>query len=239
MLSIIIPALNEEKYIGGILKSLKLQTFHDYEIIVADAGSTDATRQIAESFGCRIVHGGSPARGRNEGAKEASGEIFLFLDADNFLPAQDFLEKVLRRFREKKAQVASFPIYPADNPIDKSIYSIYNAWVSITQKFLPHATNSIMVAREVHFRIGGFDEEIKLAEDHDYARRAARCGRFIFISGSPIFTSSRRFERDGRIPTYLKYLLAGIYILLVGPIKSNIFNYHLGGFFKKGKGGHD
>ncbi len=237
MLSIIIPAVNEENYIGAILKSIKAQTFQDCEIIVADAGSSDRTVQIAKEFGCRVTSGGSPARGRNQGAEAALGEIFLFLDADNHLPDRDFLEKAVRQFREKKLAVASFPIYPADNPIDKSIYFIYNVWVDITQKFLPHATNSIMVTRDVHFQIGGFDEEIKLAEDHDYARRAACRGRFGFIKGSPIFTSSRRFERDGRLLTYLKYLLAGIYIMLAGPIKSDIFNYHLGGFFKKEKGG--
>jgi len=66
--SIIIPALNEEKTLPVLLDSIKAQDFSDYEVIVADANSKDRTREIAAEYGCRVVDGGLPAVGRNAGA---------------------------------------------------------------------------------------------------------------------------------------------------------------------------
>ena len=85
-LSIVIPAKNEEKYLPKLLASVKKQSFKDYEIIVADNNSKDKTKEIAKSYGCKIVKGGLPGKGRNAGAKIAKGEIILFLDADVILP---------------------------------------------------------------------------------------------------------------------------------------------------------
>ena len=81
-LSIIIPTYNEENYLPLLLKSIQAQNFSDYEIIIADAGSQDRTREIARDADCRVVDGGLPAVGRNRGAESAQGEYLLFLDAD-------------------------------------------------------------------------------------------------------------------------------------------------------------
>ena len=95
MISIIIPTLNEEKYLPLLLASIKNQAFKEYEIILADAGSKDRTVEIAKQYGCRIIPGGSPSKGRNEGAKVAKGELLFFIDADAVLPPK-FFEKSLR-----------------------------------------------------------------------------------------------------------------------------------------------
>jgi len=225
MLSIIIPTLNEEKYLPLLLCSIKKQEFRDYEIIVADADSSDKTRAIAQSFGCKIIKGGIPARGRNEGAKIAKGNKFLFFDADNIYLPKNFFQILLNEFEKRKLDVASFPIYPQGNGFDKFAYRLYNFWVKSVQKFFPYATNSILARREIHKKIGGFDEQITIAEDHDYAKRAVKVGRFGFIKTEPVLTSIRRFERDGRFKTYSKYLLAGFYMGIFGPVKKDIFKY--------------
>jgi glycosyltransferase involved in cell wall biosynthesis len=225
MLSIIIPTLNEQEYLPFLLKGIKKQNFKDYEIIVADGGSDDKTVEIARDFGCKVVRGGLPGRGRNEGAKKAEGDLFLFIDADNKILRKDFLDKLLFEFKERNLGSASFPIYPNGIKFDKFAYWIYNLWVKLTQRFLPHATGAILVKKEVHFAIGGFDEEIKLAEDHEYARRAGKKELFGFIDIEPVLFSSRRFEIEGRLKAYSKYVLAGIYMLFFGPIKSDIFKY--------------
>jgi glycosyltransferase involved in cell wall biosynthesis len=224
MLSIIIPALNEEKYLPLLLKEIKKQNFNgDYEIIVADAGSQDKTVEITKSFGCKIVKGGLPAKGRNEGAKIAKGDTLLFMDADNVFLPEKFLEKLLAEFKRKKLGVASFPIYSNSKKIDKILYGIYNNFVNLTQ--IPYATNSVLVKKEIFAKVGGFDEEIKIGEDHYFAKMAAKFDKFGFIKTEPVLTSSRRFERDGRLKTYLKYIFAGIYMFFFGPIKKSIFKY--------------
>ena len=225
MLSIIIPTLNEERYLTRLLSEIKKQTFKDYEIIVADAGSTDKTLEIAKSFGCRITKGGLPAKGRNEGAKVAKGDVFLFCDADNVYFPENFLEKLLKEFQRRNLDIASFPIYVDGNCFDKLALLVYNFWANITQNFLPHAFNSILVKREIHEFIGGFNEEIKLAEDQSYVRKASKFGKFGFIKIKPILTSARRYEKEGRLKSYFKYLLAGVYLFFIGDIKTDIFKY--------------
>ena len=259
MLSIIIPTLNEEKYLPLLLKEIKKQkvdehsfiskprdsgaklrksakhssvsthrsarVFNDYEIIVADAGSIDRTLEIAKEYGCRIVPGGLPARGRNEGAKVAQGDTLLFMDADNIFLPEKFLENLLEEFKKRKLDIASFPIYPQGNGFDKFAYGLYNNWVNLTQRFFAYATNAVLVRKKIHQKIGGFDEEIKIAEDHDFAKRASKVGKFGFIKTKPVLTSLRRFERDGRFKTYLKYFLAGVYMFFLGPVKSDILKY--------------
>jgi len=233
MLSIIIPALNEEKYLPILLREIKKQDFEDYEIIVADADSQDRTAEIAKSFGCKITKGGLPAKGRNEGAKIAKGDIFLFLDADNIYLPDNFLTDLLSEFKKRKLSVASFTICPDGNSFDRFAYSVYNFYVKLTQKFFAFATNAVLVKREIFRKINGFDEEIKIGEDHDFAKRAAKIGMFGFIETEPVLTSARRFERDGRFKTYLKYLLAGIYTSFLGPVKSDIFKYKFDGLTNK------
>src|SRR4030042_5447498 len=108
MLSIIIPTLNEEKYLPLLLKSIKEQNFsQDYELIVADAGSKDRTIEIAKSFGCKVIRGGLPAFGRNAGVRAAKGDLFLFLYSDILLSAK-FLENSLLEFKKRKLAVASY-----------------------------------------------------------------------------------------------------------------------------------
>jgi glycosyltransferase involved in cell wall biosynthesis len=224
MLSIIIPTLNEEKYLPILLKSILNQSGSSvFEIIVADAGSSDETIEIAESFGCKIVKGGMPAKGRNEGAKIAKGEYLLFTDADNIYSQADFLENLITDFKKRSLDVASFSICPNGKKIDNIFYGIYNTFVNITQ--IPHGTNSILVKKEIYDIIGGFDEEIKIGEDHYFVKKAALHGKFGFIKTKPVMTSSRRLEKEGRLKTYAKYVLAGIYMSILGPIKTDIFKY--------------
>src|SRR6266702_7918120 len=95
--SIVIPTLNEEKYLPRLLMSIREQTVPPAEVIVADADSIDKTKQIAKSFGCIVTKGGYLPTGRNNGAKLATSELILFLDADVMLPA-DFLQKTVKEF---------------------------------------------------------------------------------------------------------------------------------------------
>ncbi len=231
-LSIIIPCKDEEELLPRLLKSIKKQTFTDYEIIVADAHSSDGTRKVAESFGARVVEGGMPGPGRNRGALEAKGDLLFFLDADVILASSHYLEDALKEFDEQKADVATCDIRPvSDKTIDHALYGAYNAYAKLTEDILPHAAGMcILVRRHTHEGIKGFDEEVVLAEDMDYVRRAAKEGhRFKVLQSHPIHTSVRRLEKDGRWGIAFKYTFGELWLLFRGPFKKMPFKYEMGG----------
>lgn len=225
-LSIIIPTLNEENHLPHLLKSVRAQKFLDYEIIVADAGSKDKTVKIAKKYGCKIVPGGLPAKGRNEGAKIAKGSLFLFLDADSGLP-DDFLKDALAEFERRKLKITGSLIIPKeDGKLGHFVFKFfYNLPILLMEKILPHTAMGILIDREIFEKIGGFDEAIKLAEDHDLARRAKKEGKFGILRSSKIFVSDRRFREDGWIRTYSKFVACELHMIFIGPIKTDIFKY--------------
>lgn len=225
MLSIIVPTLNEEKYLPLLFEQIKKQDYRDYEVVVADAGSTDKTLEIVREYGHRLVPGGTVAQGRNRGAKAAKGELLLFMDADNIYLPGDFFSLLVKEFEEKRCDIATFPMYIDGNKVDKVVFKVYNWWVKSFQRFKAYASNSMIVKKGVFEKIGGFDETIRLAEDHDFARRAAKVGKFRFIEIDPVLASSRRMDKEGRIKIYSKYILAAIYMETFGPIRSDLFRY--------------
>jgi glycosyltransferase involved in cell wall biosynthesis len=226
MLSIIIPTLNEEHHLPRLLDSIAMQEYTDYEIIVADAGSQDATVTLAKERGCRVVPGGVLTVGRNNGAREARGDILLFLDADVVLWEATFLWDVLAEFTRRWLGVAGVKLIPdSDKFIDKLAYNIYARTAVVTQNILAHAAAAIIAKKSVHEAIGWFDEEIIFVEDHPYVRAASKVAKFGFIKKEFVLVSVRRYDKDGRWRTFTKYIIAGIYITLIGPIKSDIFHY--------------
>ncbi|MBI2523565.1 glycosyltransferase [Candidatus Woesearchaeota archaeon] len=228
MLSIIIPTLNEERYLPKILDSIKKQNFKDYEIIVADFNSKDKTRQIAKKYGCRITKGGLPAAARNNGAKVAKGDILFFIDADCIVK-KFFLQKSLNEIKNKNLDAAGCCARPLSNKaIDNIVFAFFNFWICIAQFFYPNAAFGIFCKKDLHRKIKGFDETIKLSEDMDYAKRAGKYGRFRILKGVKIYASVRRFEEEGRLGLIVKLFLSGCYRLLFGEIKTNMFKYGFG-----------
>lgn len=231
LLSIIIPTLNEEKNLPTLLETIATQTFRDFEVVVADSLATqDATRAIATKHGCRIVDGGSVSQGRNNGAAAALGSVFLFLDADVALPNQFFLEDTVNEFIARDLDLASCRVRTLDgDKYDKLLHGLYNVYSVAVGKILPHIPGfCFFIKRSVYEAVGGFDVDIKLAEDHDLARRGSKIGTFGFLFTQCIPVSTRRFERDGKFVTAIKYVLCELHMLTLGPVKSNIFKYSWG-----------
>lgn len=228
MISIIIPTLNEEKLLPLLLNSVKSQNFNDYEIILADAGSKDKTLEIARENNCIIIPGGLPAKGRNEGAKIAKGDIFFFLDADAILP-NDFFEKALNEFNKRNLELASFCLILTPQKIFSLLFLnvFYNKPIILLEKLLPHAAMGIFCKKELFKKLGGYDEDVKLAEDHYLARQAKKLfkARFGIIRSVKIFVSDRRFKTDGWFSVGLRYFFCELYMIFIGPVKSNIFDY--------------
>jgi len=235
MLSIVIPTKNEEEHLPILLASIKAQTMQPAEIIVADAHSTDKTREIAASYGAKIIDGGMPSVGRNLGAAVATSDIVLFLDADVELRDTSFLEKSVGEFMERNLGLATCDVFPlTDAFIDHFLHKAYNKYVRAWGSVFPHAPGFCMfVRRDLHDKLGGFDETVVFCEDHDYAQRFTEFGTFGFLKSTKIPVSIRRLDRDGRMKIAMKYLLAELHIAFVGPIRSDRFHYTFGHDKKK------
>ncbi len=228
--SLIIPTKNEEDFLPILLQSIRAQTVQPHEVIIADAGSTDATKNIAKEWGATVVAGGLPGPGRNSGAKHATGDILLFLDADVVMPESTFLEKAIEEFTERNLDIATADVLlPEGKSYDKVTHEFYNVYARLWGSVHPHAPGfCIFVKRKIHEEIGGFDETVTFCEDHDYARRASKRGSFGFLNAVRIAVTTRRQERDGRFSMALKYVLAEMHILLLGPIRHDRFKYGFG-----------
>ncbi|MEN6574016.1 MJ1255/VC2487 family glycosyltransferase [Methanobacterium aggregans] len=213
-LSIIIPTHNEEEYLPKLLESIKNQNFQDdYEVIVADASSTDRTREIAESYNSRVVEGGLPALGRNRGAEASSGEYLLFLDSDVIL-TEGYLESALEEFMENDLGIAITQMIPlSDSRIDKISHDFANFFMRSVESIKPHGAGcyGILTRRDLHDAVGGFDEAIDFGEDTDYIEKIAKISSFKVLRRPKLLVSIRRLEKEGRKAIAFKYAKSTIY----------------------------
>ena len=230
-LTVIIPALNEAHTLPGLLAALHAQDRPPDEIIVADAGSTDGTPALALAAGARVVPGGRPGPGRNAGARAATGDLFLFLDSD-VLPGPEFIANALTEFESGGNGVATTLNAPlSDSTSDQIIMEATNLYLQVVQHISPHAPGyCIFCRRAIHEAIGGFDEKVKLAEDHNYVQRAAQLGQFAVLTHACLAVSMRRIEKEGLARLAFKYLWCEMYALAGKPIYSTPFEYEFGAF---------
>ncbi|OHD71394.1 MAG: hypothetical protein A2W19_10355 [Spirochaetes bacterium RBG_16_49_21] len=233
-ISVIIPALNEEKYLPQLLESLRKQTFQDFEIIVSDAGSGDKTVPIAQQYGARVVRGGLPAAGRNAGARASTGEFFFFLDADIILP-KNFLENALQEMENKYYDIASCEFKPLSSQLpDRFIHRLIYTIIRLERRFNPEVFGfCILVSRRLFERINGFDESVILAEDCEFVKRASRFRPLEFLDSTFVRVSVRRFVKEGRLGFMLKGIRISLYRIFKGEIRSDIIRYEFGNYDKK------
>lgn len=230
--SIIIPTLNEERYLPRLLEAIKKQGYRLVEVIVADWNSKDRTVSIARGAGCRVVECKMAGIGhaRNVGAAAAEGGILFFLDADVVLPT-GALKKIVKGFQKRNLGIATCTMIPISKKIaDKILHGVANR-IMIVMQFTPWPYIPgfcILVKRSVHKKIGGFDEMLKLAEDHDYVIRARKYGKFRVLADVKIYVSTRRLEKEGRLRLIGKYFFSEIYRVFGGKIKKDIFKYEFG-----------
>lgn len=218
-LSIVIPALNEEKALPELLKCLERQTLDkkDFEVIVADANSTDKTAEIAKSFGAKVVEGGTAAVGRNNGAKIAKADILVFLDADVQFD-DDFLERALEKFQKHKLDVAAaFLKVKLTFLISYFFNNMGDNFARFIRQFgrNPVACGDfIMCKKEVLEKVQGFDEKMVFGEDNDFLQRAVRKKSKYRVMKISYSNSPRRIKKVGILMMILSFILFSLAAML-------------------------
>jgi len=224
--SFIIPALNEEKRIPILINSIRnLDKNFNYEIIVADNNSTDKTREIAEAMGATVIRIGKDApktiaNVRNTGASIASGEIFIFCDADTGIQDPNkLLSEVFLVFENHKiiGGAPCISIFP-DETIwkDKISHFFINNIVrlSFMTKF-PLCGGECQVVRASSFReVNGYNVNIVHAEDCDFFRRLHKIGKLHFFSELVVYESPRRYREYGYTVLFLQAVYSHVYQLI-------------------------
>ncbi len=212
-LSVVIPALNEERDIGPVLE--RAASIHADEVIVVDGGSRDATREIAKRLTRHVIE--SP-RGRalqmNAGAKAARGDVLLFLHADTMLSPET--KRVIQEVLSDPQVVGG----RFDIRLDRAgwLYGLVAFLVNLRSRLTKIATGdqAIFVRREVFEQIGGFSE-IPLMEDVEFSQRLKKLGKIACLH-KKVVTSARRWERRGPIKTILlMWRLRFLYFIGVSP----------------------
>lgn len=229
MVSVVVPTRNESAALPRLLASLGRQGL-PLDVVVADADSTDDTRDIARAWGARVVDGGLPGVGRNAGARVVRHDALVFLDADVELP-DGFLAQNLAEFRARRLAIATARYVPiSTRRVDRAVHAAYNAYARATQRVYPLAAGfCLFTTRTVHDRIGGFDERIRLASDLNYVKRCAAVGRFGILHGPPVRVSVRRLDAEGRWGLLRKYARGYLHRVFRGEMVNPPFDYVFNG----------
>ncbi len=209
--SIIIPTLNEELYIGTLLASIQAQSYMVDEVFVVDGGSVDTTKKIVSSFkNVHFVIANQPVGNqRTAGGKNASGDLLIFLDADVKLE-KNFVTDVLAEMKDRSLDVAcpKYLPYPGSVLIN-AFYFLFNSLFLLVQSSVHSGAGScICVRKDLFRRIGGFDANMHF-DDIVFIRKAGKLGKYGILS-SAVNVSDRRFRKYGILQTCLTYVLLSI-----------------------------
>ncbi len=220
MISVVVPAYNEGRYIEACLKSIRAQSM-DVELVVVDNASEDETASIAEEYADRVVY--EPRRGvacaREAGWRRARGEVIAFTDADTTVPP-GWAEKMSEALEH--ADAAYGPVYLADGSTAEKLLARYafTAFLWLHSALgMPHFSGqNFGVRRRLLELAGGFNVELQVGEDFELSRRLRKLGRVVFVRDMHVYTSARRL-RAGRL-RFLMHNIANYFsIMLTGRSK--------------------
>lgn len=184
--SVVIPAYNAERYLGEAIESVLAQTLAPFETIVVDDGSSDGTAAVAGSYsGVRLIsqENAGPAAARNHGFAASAGELVAFHDADDLMTPDKLAVQVAEIadpaigcvLAEQELLVedgAELPFWAEGTEVPAVMPARPEEFADEPDVH----TMTMLVRREVFERVGGFDEEMRAAEDFDWLLRAAEAG---------------------------------------------------------------
>jgi glycosyltransferase involved in cell wall biosynthesis len=196
LISVIIPAHNEEGYLGQTLEALKEQTYGWFEVVVVANGCTDRTAEVAKGLCQRLIVLSQKSLGvaRNLGARMAKGEILVFLDADTILEP-GALGAIAQQFTRNQAAGT----LKGQPDLDRLKYKTVYFFKNLTHRTGFHCGSSgvILCWRDHFIESGGFDEGLEVRENSELIRRLQRFGNYKYIDAVTATTSMRRYDQHG------------------------------------------
>jgi len=243
--SIIIPTLNEEKFLPKLLTSLSTQTHDNFEVIVVDGASGDATVSVAQSFKktlpkLTVVSLTNPniSKQRNAGANEAKGKWLIFIDADSILLPYA-IERVESFIQEKKPGLfTTWFRSDSEEPSDGLVTLLFDMFIEAAILFHRPTTQGTFMAVEAKaFRsIRGFDEKHLFGEDHDLVTRLTKKGIKLHILRETLYVYSfRRLRYQKTLKTLQSYARSVFSVLLTNKTPRSMPGYIMGGAPYTGK----
>ena len=209
--SVIIPAHNEEQFIKRTIESVRGSEYKNLEIIVVVNGSTDRTYEIAKSLvdkALSFAQSLGPSGARIEGVKVATGDIFLFLDADTLFSlkvvgevaragSQNIIGTCLAK--AEKWEIRSWLFFSAKN------------WMHRIKIIKSVIDGVIFCSKDLYFKAGGFNPNEKVAEFHNLIRKARKAGgRYKCLTSCYAIVSVRRYEKKGYLRIIFYWIGWGI-----------------------------
>ncbi|MBL8240569.1 MAG: glycosyltransferase family 2 protein [Bryobacterales bacterium] len=184
--SVIVPVHNGEAELARCLEALRKSTVAPLEVLVVDDGSTDRSREVAEALGARVLttgRKGGPARARNAGARQASGDVLFFLDAD-VVAQTDAVGRVVAAFDSSPdvdAVIGSYDDDPAELDFLSQYKNLMHCFVHQTgqEQASTFWSGCGAIRREVFLAHSGFDESYArpAIEDIELGYRLFQAGR--------------------------------------------------------------
>lgn len=202
-ISVIIPTLNEEKYLPALLETLKPQMKKGDEIIVVDGGSADKTVKLAKANGCRVLELKSRGIGvaRTHGAKNARNDIVAFMDADTTV-TEGWLERIRLAFGEQIDAYYGYAFFQRENFVQGLLYDVFSHFVFFVSNIFrllgyPNLPPNNFAFRRKSFLASGGQKPV-ICEEFEWALRMRNKKlRINFDRGSVVWTSNRRFKKQG------------------------------------------
>lgn len=238
-LSIIIPTLNEEKFLPGLLASLSKQTVQGFEVVVVDGSSKDNTVELAHSFDSILpnfqvrdhVTANLPYQ-RNLGASLTSGEWLVFIDADSILLPY-FIERLQGFIEEHDPDIFTSWFRPDSEVSGDAFFTlIANLFVEGSIIFRrPIAPGPLTVVRRTVFDlVGGYDNSLSFGEDYDLTQKITAQGFSLQVLRETLYVLSlRRVRRDGKFRFMWLYARAALLVLFTKRNLNKVPSYVMGG----------
>lgn len=231
VISLIVPALNEEKLIDGMLQTFprELRRKCGIELIVSDGGSSDRTPEIARDHADIVARHVESRRqtiaeGRNLGAEQARGDILVFINADTVpQDGEAFIRGLVEFAAEGDPGTVAFacPVYIAPGErrwSDSLFHNFFNNYVRLLNLIgLGMGRGECQIVRRDPFRaVGGYEKHMAAGEDFDLYRRLTAKGKIGHRHEFRVYESPRRFRRFGYLRVLFEWTLNALAVMILG-----------------------